>query len=86
MPCSRLRVPGCLQDNVRFGNEAQLLGGYAAGWLLLSALTALAYLGLWLRCLLLLLQLDKVCVPRSPLTTQVSVRRVMLSEVQAASS
>ena len=49
-----------MQDNVRLGNEAQLLGGYAAGWLLLSALTGLAYLGFWLRCLLLLLQLDKV--------------------------
>ena len=34
-----------LQDNVRYGNEAQLLGGYSAGWLLLSAVMALAYLG-----------------------------------------
>ena len=49
-----------MQDNVRFGNEAQLLGGYAAGWLLLSALTALVYIGFWLRCMLLLLGLDKV--------------------------
>lgn len=49
-----------MQDNVRYGNEAQLLGGYAAGWLLLSALTALMYLGFWLRCMLLLLKLDRV--------------------------
>ena len=48
-----------LQDNVRYGNEAQLLGGYSAGWLLLSAATALAYLGLWLRCALMLRRLTK---------------------------
>ena len=48
-----------LQDNVRYGNEAQLLGGYSAGWLLLSAAMALAYLGLWLRCALLLRRLTK---------------------------
>ncbi len=48
-----------LQDNVRYGNEAQLLGGYSAGWLLLSAVMALAYLGLWLRCAVLLQRLTK---------------------------
>ncbi len=45
---------------MRYGNEAQLLGGYAAGWLVLSALTALVYLGFWLRCMLHLFELDKV--------------------------
>ncbi|CAL5223503.1 g6029 [Coccomyxa viridis] len=48
-----------LWDNVRYGNEAQLLGGYAAGWLVLSALTALVYLGFWLRCMLHLFRLEK---------------------------
>ncbi|CAK0732092.1 hypothetical protein CVIRNUC_000084 [Coccomyxa viridis] len=48
-----------LWDNVRYGNEAQLLGGYSAGWLLLSAVMALAYLGLWLRCAVLLQRLTK---------------------------
>ena len=48
-----------MQDNVRYGNEAQLLGGYSAGWLLLSAVTALVYLGFWLRTALLLRRLAK---------------------------
>ena len=51
-----------VQDNVRYGNEAQLLGGYAAGWLLLSAVTALVYLGFWLRAALLLRRLAKACI------------------------
>ena len=54
------RISLHLQDNVRYGNEAQLLGGYAAGWLVLSALTALVYLGFWLWCMLHLFRLEKV--------------------------
>ncbi len=42
---------------MRYGNEAQLLGGYSAGWLLLSAVTALVYFGFWLRAAFLLRRL-----------------------------
>ena len=48
-----------LQDFLKYGNEAQLLGGYAAGWLLFSALTALVYLGFWAKCAVLLRRLSK---------------------------
>lgn len=40
------------QDNFQYGDAAQLVGGYAAGALVISAASALAYFGLWLRCVL----------------------------------
>ena len=43
-----------LQDNFEYGDSTQLVGGYTAGYLLFSCLTALAYLGLWLRCIVLI--------------------------------
>jgi len=42
------------QTNLRYGDAAQLVGGYAAGMLALSCLTAAVYLGLLARCALLM--------------------------------
>lgn len=36
-----------LQENFQYGNAAQLVGGYAAAFLLLSALEGVAFLGAW---------------------------------------
>lgn len=47
------------QDNFEFGDATQLVGGYTAGYLVVSCVTALAYLGLWLRCLVQMRRQDR---------------------------
>lgn len=42
-------LTGMLQDNLKFGDAAQVTGGYVAGYLVASCLMGLVYLGLWLR-------------------------------------
>ncbi|BDA51451.1 hypothetical protein COCOBI_19-0060 [Coccomyxa sp. Obi] len=41
-----------LWDNLQYGDATQLVGGYTAGYLVISCATALVYLGLWLRCVI----------------------------------
>lgn len=48
-----------LQDNFVFGDATQLVGGYTAGYLVVSCVTALAYLGLWLRCVVQMRRQDR---------------------------
>ncbi|CAL8465175.1 g4710 [Coccomyxa elongata] len=43
-----------LWDNLAYGDATQLVGGYTAGYLVLSCASALAYLGLWLRCVIVI--------------------------------
>lgn len=42
------------QDNLAYGDATQLVGGYTAGYLVISCVTALVYLGFWLRCVIVL--------------------------------
>ena len=73
-----------MQDNVRYGNEAQLLGGYAAGCLLLSAVSGLVYLFFWLLCTILLVRLARV-LPLPFLISQGSVPPEMFLQPERAS-
>ncbi|KAK9918088.1 hypothetical protein WJX75_001114 [Coccomyxa subellipsoidea] len=50
---------GKLWDNFEFGDATQLVGGYTAGYLVVSCVTALAYFGLWLRCLVQMRRQDR---------------------------